>query len=77
MSWHELPLDLRRLAEAILTERQLEVIHDQADGLSVRYTARRLHISVSTVQGHRKAAHTRLIAALQHQVEPDSEGEAA
>lgn len=64
MSWAELPLDLRRLAEAILTNRQLEVIHDQADGLSIRYTAQRLRISSSTVQGHRDAAHERLRIAL-------------
>ncbi len=73
MSWAEIPLDFRKLAAQLLTERQLEVIHDQADGLSVRYTARRLRISTSTVQGHREAAYERLRVALIKR----EEGEAA
>lgn len=74
MSYTDLPPNLRKLIESeLLTDRQREVVHDEADGMSIRYTARRLGITTSTVQGHRTAAHDRLRHALEHQ----AKGEAA
>lgn len=71
MTWNELPDDFRALCTRHLTPRQLQVVKLEADGMTVRYTARRLNITTSTVQGHRAAARERLRTAL------EQEGEAA
>jgi len=60
MSWADLPEPRRRLAEQILSDRQLTVLKDRLNGHSWRAIATAHGIHEATVRGHHQAALDRL-----------------
>lgn len=56
MSWNTIRSDLRELAEATLTTKQLEVLRLVIDGWSFRAIGRHMHITEGTVRGHYERA---------------------
>lgn len=70
MSWEDLPIAFREMAESVCTKKELEVLRLQAKGLGRPRIARILRISESTVRSRAKNAYHKLERA-------NNEGEAA
>jgi DNA-binding NarL/FixJ family response regulator len=60
MTWLTLPPDVRALAEAELTSKQLEVWRYECDGWGTMRIARHLSLTRSAVRDRLHNAHTRL-----------------
>lgn len=63
MAWHDLPADVREVAENTLTPRQLEVLMLSSAGMTDRRIASTTGVSRRTVRDHFDAATDKLLRA--------------
>lgn len=60
MSWNAAPVEVRVLAESVLTEKQLAAFKLELAGLSVRAIGRHLDVARSTATDRLESAHSAL-----------------